>query len=135
MAPRLWNDACRMGIESIDQQHIKLFELVDTIYANIERKDNDRLMREVVHQMLAYAQDHFTLEERLMKRHGFQGLDEHRAQHRAFVDKVSDLQRRLDDGKLVLSFEVTSFLKAWLVGHIQKSDRAYIECFKSAGVK
>lgn len=135
MAPRLWNNSYSIGVGSIDQQHMRLFELIDDIYAKIGKVDNAKLMAAVVGELVSYTEEHFTHEERMMRRCGYAGLAEHRLLHKGFVDKVADLRQRVDEGKLVLTFEVTSFLKSWLVEHIQKVDRQYLECFQRHGIK
>jgi hemerythrin len=35
----------------------------------------------------------------------------HKKEHQVFVEKVMDIKKRLDDGRLVLSLEATNFVK------------------------
>jgi hemerythrin len=49
----------------------------------------------------------------------------HRAQHDELTQKVLQLQRDLESGKLLLTIEAMQFLSNWLRMHIGGSDRKY----------
>lgn len=55
----------------------------------------------------------------------YPALGQHRLQHREFVKKVEQFQRDLRTGAVGQSVAVTTFLKDWLVNHIQRTDREY----------
>jgi len=79
----------------------------------------------VLSGLLQYARTHFAAEERLMQKAGYAAFDAHKKQHDAFIDKVSELETRLRAGDKHLTVDALTFMKNWLVNHIQGQDRQY----------
>jgi len=121
-----WNDSYNLNIKEIDQQHQKLAEMINEFYDQITQKSNKELISELIHKMKDYTKIHFATEEKLLHQSNYKDLMEHKIKHQAFIDKVTDLETRYDNGKMILSFEITNFLKDWLITHIQKEDKAYV---------
>jgi len=48
---------------------------------------------------------------------------------------VKDFEEKFNNGTLILSFEITSFLKEWLKHHILVEDKKYTTFFIEKGVK
>lgn len=120
-----WNDRYSINIKSMDEQHIKIVEMINDLYrALLSSKPRD-VLGETLDRMIDYAVEHFQDEEELMKSHEYPWLNSHRAEHEAFVEKVLDYRKQFDAGALTLSTEITKFLKDWLVSHIMGDDRKY----------
>jgi hemerythrin len=65
---------------------------------------------------------HFSHEERLMLKHGYDAYEEHKADHQDLVDGVRELQQKfLQTGKLDEK-EHLEFLERWLTEHILVAD-------------
>ena len=79
----------------------------------------------VLAELVEYTQKPFKDEEDAMHRDGYPGLAEQQEQHQALIEQVAATQEKLSSGNAMLSIEVMEFLKAWLVKHIQGSDKAY----------
>ena len=82
-----------------------------------------------------YAVSHFATEERYFDRYGYVEAARHKEEHRLFTAKVRDIMERLDSGKLVISFELTNFIKDWVVAHVKGEDKKYSRCFNEAGLR
>ena len=52
-----------------------------------------------------------------------------------FGSQIKEFEERFNRGELVMSFEITNFLKSWLKDHIQGTDKKYSEFLISKGVK
>lgn len=118
-----WADEFCTGLAKVDQEHMRLVEIINELHdAMLERRANEAI-REIVDEMAEYAASHFSTEERLMLRHNYPRYRQHRLQHDVFTNKVIDLQKRLDEKMLVLSLEVITFLRDWLANHILRSDK------------
>jgi hemerythrin len=123
-----WDEKYSVKVPEIDAQHKRLFDLINAFYEAIMDKQADDGMKKIIHGLIQYTEFHFQFEERLMERYRYTGLDAQRAAHKAFVQKVSGFHARFGEGKLLLTVEVTNFLKNWLVEHILASDMKYVEC-------
>jgi hemerythrin len=85
--------------------------------------------------MKAYIDFHFTKEEELMQKFEYPEYMKHKAEHEFFVKKVLEIDAKYRKGQLVLSFEITDFLKNWFKNHILVSDKNYTTFFIARGVK
>lgn len=130
-----WDEKYSVRIPSVDSEHKKLFEMVNVFYATIADKGANAALGELVEGLRSYTVYHFKHEETMMQQARYAGLAAHTAEHKAFVDKVTDIQKRLKEGKLVVSMEMTSFLRSWLTEHILKQDTKYTESLLAASIR
>lgn len=121
LSPYPWNDAYRIGLESVDAQHRTLFEIVGRIYALEEHPDTKDAIRGIFYDLSDYMQQHFANEEAYMAAIGYPGLNEHREHHRRIIEGVATLVRnpvRLD----ILKTKMKVAAKRMLVDHILIED-------------
>ncbi|MCW3804255.1 bacteriohemerythrin [Plebeiibacterium marinum] len=126
MAIIKWNESYNLNIKIIDEQHKKLVDMINEFYLEIQNKSSNELIGDLIKKMKEYISFHFKTEEELLERSGYKNLLEHKVKHKEFTDKVANLEERFLNGRMVLSFEITNFLKDWLITHIQKSDKDYV---------
>jgi methyl-accepting chemotaxis protein/hemerythrin len=130
-----WTDDLSVNIQSIDDQHKKLINMINDFYDSFKSGQSSEKLVELVEGLKEYTLYHFSAEEELLAKHGYPGYDAHEEQHISFVEKVDDVQRRIKSGKMVVSVEVTNFLKDWLANHIKKTDREYSSFLVEKGVQ
>jgi hemerythrin len=130
-----WDNKMSVNILSIDTQHKKLIEEINNFYNNLNSKKSKDVLTDIIYQLQHYSNYHFRTEELLMKKYSFPGFIAHKAEHDKFIEKIDDLQKRLETGKLVLTLEVAEFLKAWLSNHVMNTDKAYSKFLNDCGVK
>jgi hemerythrin len=118
-----WDDSFLIGIAEIDEQHRGLVELVDQFYATMRRSTPQAGLVRLLKGMIEYTRSHFATEERWMREYSYPGLDAQIAQHTHFVEKVQNITDRFIRGELVLSIELTGFLRDWLSQHILGTDQ------------
>jgi len=120
-----WTEKLSVNIATIDKQHQKLVAMLNEFYDEVTKKSNKELIADLISKMKEYTQIHFRTEEELFAKYSYKDAGAHIQKHNEFIKKVNDLENRFSAGKLVLSFEITNFLKDWLVSHIQQSDKEY----------
>jgi hemerythrin-like metal-binding protein len=130
-----WNENLSVKVSSIDAQHKKLFELINDFYDNIQNRSNDESILCLINGMKQYTQTHFTTEEKYMEKYNYPDYDTHKSEHNKFIEKVSAIEEKYKNGKLILSFEITGLLKDWLKNHIQIEDKKYSDFFVKNGVR
>jgi hemerythrin len=130
-----WNDKYSVNISLIDEQHKKLFELINK--ANIVEKfsNNSKGIMGILDQMTKYALKHFETEEHYMKEFNFPGYQSHRNEHIDFTNITIEYKNRAVGGESQITNEILEYLMQWLVNHIQVTDKEYIDCFKKNGIK
>ena len=133
MAAIAWNDEFTVGVKSIDDQHRHLFEVVNTLDEAIEKHRGQRVMDEVLRELVGYTQEHFAFEEKLMAEAGYPDLAAHQAKHRQIIQKIERFEYELNVEGYRISREVRDFLQHWLMTHIAEEDKAYMEVLTAGG--
>lgn len=130
-----WNDELSVNILTIDNQHKKLIEELNRFYDGLGKRRNKEGMSDILYQLKQYSIYHFQTEEELMRKYSFKGYLAHKKEHDEFIAKIDTLQNKLDEGKLLLTIELTGFMKDWLSNHILKTDKAYSQFLNDCGIK
>lgn len=107
--------------------------MINDFYGHVG-KDAGQAFRELLDSLVAYTQYHFSTEEMYFRRFSYPEAADHIEEHRKFTEKVLDVKERLDRKQLVLSLEITTFLKDWLTHHIKASDKAHGKFFNDKGL-
>lgn len=118
-----------VGIEQIDREHQRLFEIAARVYDSLGRNDSgvDEEIRTLVADLLDYTATHFSSEEALMAVAGYPELEAHRQLHRHLLSQARDMEMRTAIGDRHAPVELSRFLYRWLVEHIEASDRKFGE--------
>jgi hemerythrin len=118
-----WNETLATGIPLLDEQHKALFKCVSEIEWAVQER---RLILtfHAVDQLKTYVRIHFSTEERLMKAHGFPGLQKHAEEHRRFKTALFELI--MANVQRDNSAEMLTFLQTWLIDHVARSDMEYV---------
>jgi hemerythrin len=135
MALIKWDESFSVNIDTIDEQHKRLIAMLNEFYDNIESKSSKENIGHLLSKMKGYTVHHFQAEEWYLKQYNYPEYDHHKGLHNEFIEKVTDIEKRFREGELVLSFEITDFLKNWLKNHIKGTDRRYSEFLIEKGVK
>jgi hemerythrin-like metal-binding protein len=69
-----------------------------------------------------------------MRRAGFDGLEEHIAEHRELTAMVESYYEQYRESCTGIPIDVLFFLRDWLQKHILITDRKYAEALNRAGI-
>ena len=128
-----WTSEYQMNIPDIDKEHQSLFEKLNEFYDGMENGSSKERLGELIKGLLDYAKIHFSNEEKYMESIGFPGLEKHRKEHESFIRKATEFYDKYQSGKLILSLEVTNFIKEWITHHIKSEDKQYAMFAGTAG--
>jgi hemerythrin len=120
-----WKEDLSVGVGIIDDQHKELFQHINNFYNSIVNKTNKEGVMQVISNLENYTRVHFSFEKQAMRNAGYADIAAHIKEHEAFVAKVADFKERFYSGRLLLSLEVTTFIKDWITNHIKVSDQKY----------
>lgn len=121
------------GIDFIDQEHTRLFELAaethELLYDSLLVDKSDKIV-ELISELINYTRTHFTHEEEYQKSINYPYIAQHAAQHRQFEDRLAeiDLSSISDDYEEQDETvqEILDFLVDWLINHIMRVDMKYV---------
>jgi hemerythrin len=119
----LWNDSVSIKNVEIDNQHKILFNLLNDLHDAMTEGKGRQMVGDTLKGLFEYTKTHFIYEEQLMKKISSPKYAYHKSQHDQFVLKVMQLSKDFQEGKATITIEITSFVKDWLVNHIQGVDR------------
>ncbi len=133
MQTYIWNESFVTGIDSIDEQHKRLVDLINQLGAIQTAPSQDRqAVEEVFRQLVDYANVHFRDEEQLMRDAGIEEthFKHHVRIHREFINQVKVIWQARN---LMSSPAETlhGFLSAWLSYHILGEDQAIVRTMRS----
>ncbi len=115
------------GIEFIDNEHRRLFEIANEVYelsVNEFIADKYDNIKDVLRELREYTKLHFTHEEEYMKSINYKKIFSQIIEHKEFVDKLDELDiDSLDENSDEMISEILEFLTNWLVNHILYSDK------------
>ncbi len=121
------------GIDFIDQEHARLFELAqetqDLLDDSVLLDKSDQIV-ELVSELVNYTRSHFAHEEEYQKSIQYPYITQHAAQHRQFESKLSeiDLDALSDFEQQNETVEdILDFLVDWLINHILRVDMKLVK--------
>jgi len=130
-----WAPSMSVSVDLIDEQHKKLVGMINDLYESMKIGEGKTKSGAILDEMSKYAKLHFATEEKYFRLYNYDETESHIAAHKAFIQKTKDFQEKYKKGEVGLSIELMNFLKDWLLGHIQKVDKRYSECFNEHGLK
>ncbi len=130
-----WSEKYSVNIKKVDEQHKKLIEMINNLHGAMLHGKSHEILGNIIDGLIDYTKTHFKTEEELMKNYGYPGYLSHKLQHDKFVRKVSEFQRKFEEGELTLSMEIMNFLKDWLLNHILGTDKKFGPFLNEKGVK
>ena len=118
-----WQAAYNLSVPVIDAQHLRLLELANQLHDAMARGKEAAVLEGLLAELVAYARTHFACEERMLRAAGYPRLSDHQAAHEKLTRQVMEFQERFRAGKVALPG--LGFLRDWLVGQIQGTDKCY----------
>jgi len=126
-----WLEDFSVQNEEIDNQHKKWIAIYnkahDQMMGNISIDNKSNIGKEALKEMINYGKYHFTSEEKFMEEIKFAGIERHKDIHRTLVQKLSDLDKQIQQGTHVLNTEIMKIIETWIVDHIINEDQKYVQ--------
>lgn len=125
--PFAFTDKYKTGIDFVDKEHSRLFEIIretnDLINTDDKFDKYDQIV-DILQELLDYTEKHFADEEEYMSRIHYEGLEAQKLSHEAFVTKLKSINmEELDENQGEYLNNLIQFLLSWLSNHILKMDK------------
>lgn len=122
MAKYVWDISFETGVEIVDRQHKRLFEIINDLDEAVEAGKGEEIYTALFEELANYVMEHFGTEEKLMDEHEYPGMNEHLEKHNEFTEKVKKFHKEARSGADTVSDEVLQYLANWLTEHIKAID-------------
>lgn len=130
-----WSDELSVGIDSIDEQHKMLINIINSLHEALESGNKKNDIESIFDYLNVYIRKHFAYEEQLFDQYGYVETEEHKAEHEVLLKQLKDLHQKMNEGNFMVAIELMAFLKDLFTIHLLKVDMAYASYLISKGAK
>lgn len=124
-----WKDEYLLGIEKIDEQHKRLFQIAGDIYGLMKNQlitDKFDNILKLISELKDYTVFHFSFEEEYMQSIGYRKYFSHKVEHADFIEKINNVDMdKIDANHEQYLLEMLDFVLNWISSHILETDRGY----------
>ena len=117
-----WKEAFSIGIPSVDHEHKEMIELINTLYVEIDNKNDIDAVSECLGEIYAKISAHFALEEKVMRSHDYDEYTAHKSDHEHLLDNIRDIMDDYEDSAAFNEQDFSGCLTAWFVDHFKTKD-------------
>lgn len=123
----VWEDKYVTGIELLDMQHRKLFDLTNQLYEACQAGDEmlPAVFQDAMHQMVEYVRYHFSSELKLLTAINFPDSHTHKKMHDDLVYEILNAAKDYSEGKKLTPNNFVRILRDWILSHIAVYDKMY----------
>ena len=127
-----WNASVQVGHPQVDSEHKQIVDMYNKLVD--ERASGAEVdLGESLIFLANYVKTHFDSEEGLMTEAGYPGHGDHHAAHDALLADVEHRVQAFLSGEDADVDELVSFLRDWLINHIQGHDAAFVGWLQEHG--
>ncbi len=124
-----WTKKLSVGLAELDDDHKQLIRIINQLGTEYPPEERRAALRQSLVALRRYAEFHFAREEKVLMACAYPHLEEHRGEHRDFVQRILELTRQFDadpeSTSEIVNQDLLSFLRDWLSHHIMTEDKAY----------
>lgn len=122
-----WKDDYRIGIQQIDEQHEKLFEIANRAYDILTKQivvnKYDKVI-DVIEELREYTSYHFKTEEDYMLKIGYKRFLSQKVAHDEFIKKIYEVKLdNISDNEDKYLLDILEFVVNWISEHIIGADK------------
>jgi hemerythrin len=117
-----WKPEYSVGIDSMDDEHRQMFQLINEIHEEMqERRDAESIEQFLGDTHSAIAM-HFALEERVMREAGYEEYAAHKDDHEELLDQIRDMMDTFDEDRDAGFGMLSECLSDWFLVHFGSFD-------------
>lgn len=135
MSFMVWSDTYKVNLPVVDEQHERLFDLVNELYDSVVRGDEQYALGNILDELINYTVYHFDTEEKMFESYHYPKLEEHKKEHVDLTKQVLSLQEKFYNKEVTITYDVLDFLNEWLKAHTTESDLEFANYQRSLEVK
>lgn len=115
-----WEPIHSVHVKILDEQHRKLFDIVNHLIDEVEMGSNNLLP--VIRDLIDYLSVHFQQESIVMMESNYPDFLKHSQEHRRFTEKVDTFLQGYKQGDVDLGMKMILFMKEWVFNHTTRLD-------------
>lgn len=131
-----WDESLSVGIDLIDDQHKKWIDQFNDAADVVSTHQGPAQITKTLGFLVDYTEAHFSTEEKHMSESGYGDRELHKAKHDELRETLATLVQDFeeDGATSALVDSIDTFLRNWLIKHIQEVDRRFGEFVRAKGI-
>ena len=129
-----WDERYRLGIDIIDEQHKKLFDIAEEAHDLLNLPNSVDKFDEILHivqELKDYVAFHFTEEEKILKEIEYKKFFTHCIYHNDFIIELRNFNLEdIDEGQDEHILQLLYMVNNWLIAHVTKEDVIWAKVYK-----
>ncbi len=117
-----WKPGYSVGVESMDDEHREMIDLINDIYEKLESDPDADQVEQCLGEIFSTISMHFALEERLMRKSNYAEYQAHKDNHEDLLDQVRDLMDDFAADTATGATRLEQGLSDWFAGHFSTFD-------------
>jgi len=117
-----WKPEYSVGIQSMDDEHREMIELINATYEKLSSDASVDQVEEYLGEILSTISMHFALEERIMQKAGYDEYQAHKDDHEVLLDRLRDLMDDFFVDPASGAMRLEQGLSDWFAGHFSTFD-------------
>lgn len=113
--------------ENINNEHRIQLGMINALCEAVEAGESADKIHEVLDQLTAYSELHFTSEELLMRLYSYPSYDDHVLDHEAMTERLQQITQQFSKGQNIMALQTASEMREFLLAHINSRDKALEE--------
>jgi len=89
-----WKPEYSVGIDSMDDEHREMIDMINGVYARIHDSSDTAEIEICLEEIFSTISAHFALEERIMRESAYEEFADHKEDHEDLLDEIRDLMDR-----------------------------------------
>jgi len=118
----VWGDVLSVAVDEIDEDHRKLVKIFNILNHSVAEGESPNYLAAVLEELINCTVWHFSHEERLMLKYGYEEIEEHKAEHQELINSAKELRQEILQANKPVSDEDIEFLERWLTEHVLTAD-------------
>ncbi len=130
-----WTDKLSVGVESLDNDHKRLIDLINKLAETTQAGEDRAVVGDVLTELVDYTHYHFAREEKIQEAGGYPDLERHKDIHADLTEQVEEVKADFEASDATgVGRDVLLFLSDWLRKHIMGEDMKYVAYVKDVNI-
>ena len=117
-----WREEFCTGISGVDFEHEQLIKQINSIYALIDNNTEKGDVIDGLGDIYGSISAHFSLEEQMMEKHGYDQYSEHHADHERLLNDIRDITDEFESATELDGEKFKQKLNDWFQIHFKTHD-------------
>ena len=114
-----WRKDFETGVPDVDHEHRELVGLINALGDQVEARASRQQIQKFLGEVFARIAAHFALEESIMRKHGYDEYEDHKAEHERLLDEIRDI---MDEAEADYSSALSTTVAEWFINHFKSKD-------------